>query len=61
MLWLLPIIEVFAAFVGNTVYVDVATPENQHQQCVNTPSTKCQQSFNTVSTERQQSRVLNLV
>jgi len=55
MLRLLPIIEVLAAFIGNTIYVDVTSPENERQQSVNTASTECQQRINRASTERQQS------
>jgi hypothetical protein len=51
----LPIIEVLAAFIGNILCVDTATPQNEHQQSVNTVSTEHQQSINTVSTECQQS------
>jgi len=61
MLLVLPIIEVLAAFIGNTVYVDVASPDNEHQRSVNTASTERQQSINRASTERQQSWVLHLV
>jgi len=61
MLRLLSLIEVFAVFIGNTVFVDVASPENEGQQSVNTASTERQQSINRASTERQQSWVLHLV
>jgi len=37
--WLLSIIKVLAAFIGNMVTVDVATPENERQQSVNRAST----------------------
>jgi len=61
MLRLIPIMKVLAAFIGNTVYVDVASPENERQQSVNTASTERQQSINRVSTERQQSWVLHRI
>jgi len=61
MLRLIPIIEVLAAFIGNTIYVDVASPENDRQQSVNTASTEHQESINRASTERQQSWVLHVV
>jgi len=54
-LWHLCIIEVLAAFIGNIVNVDVAAPENEHQQSVNRASTERQQSVNRASTERQHS------
>jgi len=54
-LWHLSIIEVLAACIGNIMFVDTVTPQNEHQQSVNTPSTEHQQSMNTVSTECQQS------
>jgi len=50
-----------ATFIGNIVYVDVASPENEHPQSVNTGSTERQQSINSASTERQQSWVVHLV
>jgi hypothetical protein len=34
LLWHLPIIEVFPVFMGNMLSVDIATPENEHQQSV---------------------------
>jgi hypothetical protein len=49
------IIEVLAAFLGNIVFVDTVTPQNERQHSVNTASTEHQQSINTVSTECQQS------
>jgi len=61
MLWLLAIIEVLAAFIGNIVYVDIASPENERQQSVNTASSERQQSINRASTEHQQSWVLHHV
>ena len=61
MLLLVPIIEVLAAFIGNTVYVDVASLEIKCQRSGNTESTERQQSINRVSTERQQSWMLHLV
>jgi len=57
----IPIIKVLAAFIGKTVYVDVASPGNERQQSVNTASTERQQSINSSLTERQQSWVLHLV
>jgi len=51
----LSIIEVLAAFIGNIVFVDTDTFQNERQQSVNTASTDRQQSINTVSTECQQS------
>jgi hypothetical protein len=54
-LWHLTIIEVFAAFTGNIVFVDTATQQNKCQQSVNRASTERQQSVNRASTERQQS------
>jgi len=47
---LLSIIKVLAAFICNTVNVNIATAENQHQPSVNTASTQRQQSVNRVST-----------
>jgi len=61
MLRLLPIIEVLVTFIGNTVHVDVASPENERQQSINTASTEHQQSINRALTECQQSWVLYLV
>jgi len=52
-LWHLSIIEVLAAFMGNIMFVNTVTPQNEHQQSVNTPSTEHEQSMNTVSTESQ--------
>jgi len=40
--------EVLAAFIGNIVFVDTVTPQNERQQSVNTASTERQQSINTV-------------
>jgi hypothetical protein len=51
----LPIIEVFAAFIGNIVCVNSATPQTERQQSFNRVSTERQQSVNRASTERQQS------
>ena len=51
----LSIIEVLAAFIGNIVFVDTDTPQNDRQQSVNTASTERHQSINPVSTECQQS------
>jgi hypothetical protein len=51
----LPIIEVLAAFIGNILCVDTATPQNEHQQSVNTASTERQHSINRASTEHQHS------
>jgi len=55
MLWLISIIEVFAAFIGYMVNVNVTAPENERQHNVNRASTERQQSVNRASTERQQS------
>jgi len=44
-----------AAFIGKTVNVDVASPDNERQQTVNTASTEHQQRINRPSTEHQQS------
>ena len=49
----LPIIEVLAAFIGNIVCVDTATPQNERQQSVNRLSTEHQHSVNRLSTECQ--------
>jgi hypothetical protein len=61
-LQLLPIIEVLAASIGNTVNVDAPSPDNGHQQRVNRGqqrvnrgSTEPQQSLNRGSTDGQQS------
>jgi hypothetical protein len=54
-LWHLPIIEVLAAFIGNIVCVDTATPQNEPQHRINTASTQRQQSINRASTQCQQS------
>jgi hypothetical protein len=54
-LWHLPIIEVLAAFIGNIVCVDTATPQNELQHRINTASTQRQQSINRASTQCQQS------
>jgi len=48
-------IEVLAAFIGNIVFVDTVTPQNERQQSVNTASTERHQSINPVSTDCQQS------
>jgi len=50
----LPIIEVLAAFIGNIVCVNTATPQAEHHQSVNRASIERQQSINTASTECQQ-------
>jgi hypothetical protein len=47
--------EVLAAFTGNIVCVDTATPQNERQPSINRASTERQQSINTASTECQQS------
>jgi len=52
-LWHLPTTEVVASFIGNVVWVDTATPQNDRQQSANKVSTECQQSTNRVSTEHQ--------
>jgi len=54
-LWHLSKIEVLAAFIGDIVFVDTVTPQNERQQSVNTASTERHQSINPVSTECQQS------
>jgi len=51
----LSIIEVLAAYIGNIVFVDTVTPQNERPQSVNTASTERHQSINPVSTECQQS------
>ena len=48
MLRLLSVIKVLAALIGIMVHVDMATPDNQHQQGANTPLTQRQQSVNRV-------------
>jgi len=53
--WLLSIIEVLAAFLGNMDNIDVASPDNERQQSGNRASTEHQQSINRASTECQQS------
>jgi hypothetical protein len=57
----LSIIEVLAAFLGNIVHVNIASPVNEHQQSVNRASTEHQQSINRVSIEHQQSWVMHLL
>jgi hypothetical protein len=47
--------EVLVAFTGKIVNVDVATPDNERQQCINSASTVRQQCINSASTEHQQS------
>jgi len=49
----LSIIEVLAAFTGNIVCVDTATPPSERQQSINRASTERQQSVNRASTEHQ--------
>jgi hypothetical protein len=49
-----PKIQVLAAFIGNLMFVDTATPQNEHDQRVNRASTERQQSVNKASTKRQQ-------
>jgi hypothetical protein len=51
----LAIIEVLAACIGNIVFVNTVTPQNECQPSVNTASTERQQTINTVSTVCQQS------
>jgi len=51
----LSIIEVVAAFIGNIVFVDTITLQNERQHSVNIASTERHQSINPVSTECQQS------
>jgi len=60
-IWHLPIIEVLAAFIGNIMCVDTATPQNECQQSVNRLSTEHQHSINRLSTECQQFWVLDQV
>jgi len=57
----LSIIEVLAAFTGNIVCVDTATPQNEHQQSVNGLSTENPHSVNRLSTECQRFWVLHHV
>jgi hypothetical protein len=57
----LPILEVLAAFIGNIVCVDTATPQNERQQSVNGLSTEHQHSVNRLSTECQLFWVLHHV
>jgi hypothetical protein len=59
-LQLLSIIEILVTFMDKIVNVNVASPDNQHQQSINKASTERQQSVNRASTEDQQS-VNNLV
>jgi len=47
-------IEELAAVIGNIVFVDTVTPQNERQQSVNTASTERHLSINPVSTECQQ-------
>jgi len=49
------IIEVLAACIGNIVFVDTVTPQNERQHSLNTASTERQQSINTMLTKCQQS------
>jgi len=51
----LTIMEVMAAFIGNNVSVDTATPQDERQQSINRVSTERQHSIITASTENQQS------
>jgi hypothetical protein len=60
-LWHLPISEWWAAIRGDMVSVNVATPQNNHQQSINRASTEGQQRVNRGSTERQQFSLLNLL
>jgi len=57
----LSIIEVLAAFIGNIVCVNTATPQTERQQSVNRLSTEHQHSLNGLSTECQRFRVLDHV
>jgi hypothetical protein len=50
MVRLLSIIEVLAAYTGNMVNVENASPDNEHQQSINRASTEHQQSINRAST-----------
>jgi len=54
-LWLLCIIKVLAAFIGNMVCIDTVAPQNERQLSVKTASTEHQQSVNRASTQCQQS------
>jgi hypothetical protein len=53
--------EVLAAFLGNIVFVDTATPQNERQQSVNGLSTEHPHSVNRLSTECQRFWVLHRV
>jgi len=55
------IIGVLAAFIGNIVCVDTATPETERQQSVDRLSTEHQHSVNGLSTECQRFWVLDHV
>jgi len=57
----LSIIEVLAAFTGNIVWVDTATPPNERQRSVDRASIEHQHRVNRVSTECQRFSVLHLV
>jgi hypothetical protein len=50
MLWLLPIIKLFGAFISNIVNVSVSAPKNNRQQSINRASTEHQQSVSRAST-----------
>jgi hypothetical protein len=47
------IIEVLAAFIGNIVCINTATPQNECQQSINRASNEHQHSINRVSNECQ--------
>jgi hypothetical protein len=42
----LPVIEVLGAFIGNLMFVDTATPQNERLQSINRSSTEYQHSIN---------------
>ena len=49
------IIEQLAAFIGNIMCINTATPQNERQHIINRASTKRQKSINTASIECQHS------
>jgi hypothetical protein len=53
--WHLTIIEALATFIGNIVYVDTATWQDERHQSVNRVSTVRQHSINKASSQCQQS------
>jgi len=60
-IWHLSIIEVLAAFIGNILCVDTATPQTECQQSVNRLSTEHRHNVNGLSTECQRFWVLDHV